>query len=120
MLDFIYMLGINNGQALCDEMAPILRLIGIVIFAIKVVVPIILIVVGMLDLAKAVTEKNEDNIKKAQQALIKKAIAAVLVFLVVTIVNLIMSLVGNKDYKACTDCLDNPWQCNAGSENIGD
>ena len=120
MLDLIYTLTINSANDLCKQMEPILRLVGIVVFAIKVVVPIILIVVGMLDLAKAVTEKNEDNIKKAQQALIKKAIAAVLVFLVVTIVNLLMSLVGNKDYKACTDCLDNPWQCNASSENIGD
>ena len=55
MLDLIYTLTINSANDLCKQMEPILRLVGIVVFGIKVVVPIILIVVGMLDLAKAVT-----------------------------------------------------------------
>ncbi len=108
MLDLFYFL-INSGNELCDQAKPILRLVGIVVFGIKVVVPIILIVVGMIDLAKAVTEKSEDNIKKAQQALIKKAIAAVIVFLVVTIVSLLMNLVGDDSYRACMDCIDDPF-----------
>ncbi len=108
MLDLFYFL-INSEKELCDSAAPILRLVGIVVFGIKVVVPIILIVVGMIDLAKAVTEKSEDNIKKAQQALIKKAIAAVLVFLVVTIVGLLMKLVGDESYDQCMDCINDPF-----------
>ena len=108
MLDLFYFL-INSEKELCDSAAPVLRLVGIVVFGIKVVVPIILIVVGMIDLAKAVTEKSEDNIKKAQQALIKKAIAAVLVFLVVTIVGLLMKLVGDESYSQCMDCINDPF-----------
>ena len=114
MLDLIYTLTINSANDLCKQMEPILRLVGIVVFGIKVVVPIILIVVGMLDLAKAVTEKNEDNIKKAQQALIKKAIAAVIVFLIVTIVALLMNLIGNKYYGKCMTCINDPWSCSTG------
>ena len=67
---------VGSASDLCDAMAPGLRIVGIVVLGIRIAVPIILIVVGMLDLAKAVTEKSEDNIKKAQQGLIKKAIAA--------------------------------------------
>ena len=100
MLDLIYTLTINSANDLCKQMEPILRLVGIV--------------VGMLDLAKAVTEKNEDNIKKAQQALIKKAIAAVVVFLIVTIVALLMNLIGNKDYEKCMTCINDPWSCSTG------
>ena len=74
-----------------------------------IVVPIILIIVGMLDLAKAVNSKSEDDVKKAQQALVKKAIAAVLVFLVVTIVSLLMGLVNSSEYKTCMKCVNHPF-----------
>ena len=93
---------------LCSGLAPVLRIVGIVKWGIQIAVPIILIIVGMIDLAKAVTEKNEDKIKEAQQKLIKKAIAAVLVFLVVYIVGLLMSLIGNQDYKQCMSCINSP------------
>ena len=46
----------------------------------------------MIDFAKAVAAKDENEIKKAQTALIKKAIAAVLVFFVMTIVSLLMTI----------------------------
>lgn len=105
---------------LCGELAPALRLVGIVILGVKIVVPIILIVVGMIDLAKAVTEKSDDKIKAAQNSLIKKAIVAVLVFLVVTIVGVLMTLVGQNDYKECTGCLVSPFdetECAANSNS---
>ena len=91
-----------------DFMA-IVRVVGYVVFAIKIVVPIILIIVGMIDLAKAVSAKDEGEIKKAQQALVKKAIAAVLVFLVVTIVSILMGLVSKKEYKDCMVCINRPF-----------
>lgn len=104
----------NGASTICDGLQPVMRIVGIVILGIKIVVPIILIIVGMIDLAKAVTEKNEDNIKKAQQALIKKAIAAVLVFLVVSIVTVLMTLIGSKDYDECMDCIKTPFSCSDG------
>lgn len=69
-------------------------LIGTVINVIKIGIPIILIIWGMLDLGKAVMAQNEDEIKKAQQVFIKRIISAVLVFLVVFIVQLVLNLIG--------------------------
>ena len=95
------------------DMGTVLRIIGIVVFGIKVVVPILLIIVGMVDLAKAVNAKDEKEIKTAQQNLVKKAIAAVLVFLVVTIVSILMSIVGSGEYKNCLNCVNHPFtRCN--------
>lgn len=110
---------INDPKVLCTELGPVLRLAGIVIFGIKVIVPIVLIIVGMADLAKAVTEKSEDKIKDAQKKLGSKAVAAVLVFLIVTIVSVVMRLAGGTDYKQCMDCIDNPWsgECVQKNEN---
>ena len=92
-------------------MGPILRLVGIVVWGIKVVVPILLIVIGMIDLAKAVSEKSDDKIKEAQNRLIKRAVAAVLVFLVVTFVGLVMGLIGAEDYQECMTCINHPFSC---------
>lgn len=101
----------NSVSSFCDELGPILRLVGIVVKAIQIGVPIILIVIGMIDFTKAVTAKDEGEIKKAQNALIKKAIAAALVFFVIFFVGLIMKIVGNNDYEKCLDCITDPFSC---------
>ena len=59
--------------------------------------PLILVIVGMLDMAKAVTSKDEAEIKKAQTGLVKKAVTAVLVFLMFSLVALLFSVVSNGD-----------------------
>ena len=61
--------------------------------AIQIGVPIILIIVGMFDMGKAITQQKEDEIKKAQSLLVKKAIAAALVFLMFSFVQLIVTVV---------------------------
>ena len=118
MLNLINVLTKVTANTLCDDLGPVLRIVGIAIFIIKVIVPIMLIVVGMLDMAKAVTEKDENKIKDAQHKLIKKAIAAVLVFLIVTIVGVLMNLIGADDYKKCTDCITDPWSCKTSTDDI--
>ena len=96
---------------LCNGLEPILRLVGFVVLGIKIGVPIILIVIGMADLAGAVTQKDESKIKEAQKKLVSRAVAAVMVFLVVTIVGVLMGLVGTDTYKGCMKCINNPTDC---------
>ena len=120
MLDLINILDYATGSDMCTQLEPVLKIVGLVVFGIKVAVPIILIVIGMFDLAKAVTEKKEDDIKAAQQKLIKKAIAAVLVFLVITFVGWLMTLIGSTEYKDCMKCINNPFDCSIDlSETVG-
>ena len=52
--------------------------------AIRIAVPIILILVGMFDMGRAITLQKEDEIKKAQQLLVRKAVAAAIVFIIVS------------------------------------
>ena len=111
MMNLINFLQITSEDDMCSPsgLNPVLRIVGIVILGIKIVVPIILIVVGMLDLAKAVGEKDEGKIKESQNRLVKRAIAAVLVFLVITLVGIVMSLVSGDQYKECIGCLNHPF-----------
>ena len=71
----------------------ILDITNLIYKAIQIGVPIILIIVGMFDMGKAITQQKEDEIKKAQSLLVKKAVAAALVFLMFSIVQLVVSVV---------------------------
>ncbi len=79
----------------CDELDPVINIVKAVLALIRFGVPILLIVMGTIDLAKAVISSKEDEMKKAQGTLIKRIIYAVAVFLVFTIVSVVMTMVAN-------------------------
>lgn len=80
----------------CSDLMPIIRLIkNGVIPLIQIGIPIILILLGMLDLGKAVVASKEDEIKAAQKMLIKRAIYALAIFFVVLIVQLVFGLLSS-------------------------
>lgn len=60
-------------------------------------VAIILIITGMIRLLKAITAGKEDEMKKAKSLLIRKLIAAVLVFFVAAIVKFVVSIAADND-----------------------
>ena len=84
-------------------------IISTIITVIKIAVPILLIIFGMLDLGKAVVAAKEDEIKKGQQTFIKRAIAAIIVFFVIQIVQIVIRFVsGNSQTIAgCFNCFIN-------------
>ncbi len=69
---------------------------------IQIGIPIILIVMGSIDLGKAVLSSDDKEIKGATSKLVKRAIAAVAVFFVTTIVTLLMGLFAKGDNDADT------------------
>ncbi len=78
----------------CRGLEPVVRLIKKGLFPIiQVGIPIVLIVMGTLDLGKAVLSSDEKEIKGAQGRLVKRCIYAVAIFFIVTIVTLLMNLV---------------------------
>lgn len=62
---------------------------------IQVVVPILLIIWGMLDFAKSVIAKNEDDVKKYRKSFISRVISAIIVFLIVFVVQLAVNLIAS-------------------------
>ncbi len=101
--------GVNcNGTIIPEQLVDIIHL---VYNAIRIGVPIILIIVGMVDMGKAITQQKEDEIKKAQQLLVKKAIAAVLVFLMLSLVSLLFSVVTKTDDEAQKKQNTDMWTC---------
>ncbi len=68
------------------------NVVHLIVVAIQVVVPILLIIWGMIDFAKAIIGQDEDKIKAGQKTFMKRLIAAVVVFLIITIVQLAIRL----------------------------
>jgi len=82
------------------------NIVYLIIQLIWIIVPILLVVFGLMDLAKAVMAQKEDEIKKGQQTLVKRAIAAIIVFLVIPIVQIIINYVSGSDdtVVSCFNC----------------
>ena len=91
----------------CHGMLFLVRIIRRGVFPIlQIGIPIILIVLGTLDLAKAVIASEEKQVKEAQSKLIKRCIYAVAVFFIVTLVNVILSMVATTAGKDATGITD--------------
>ena len=74
----------------------------------KIVIPVGLIIMGMIDFSKSVTTSDEGTQKKNVKLFIKRIIFAVLVFAVPWIVETLMVNLGNlTDGVNFTDCLEN-------------
>ncbi len=78
---------------ICGSLGPVLRIVNIIINIIWIGIPIILIILGSIDLGKAVISSKEDEVKKAKKAFINRLIYAILVFAVVWIVTFIFDQV---------------------------
>lgn len=99
----------GSGDGAVSIPGDLANIIHVIYNAIRIGVPIILIVVGMIGMGKAIAQQKEDEIKKAQSTLIKQAIAAVIVFLMFSLVSLIVGVVA-PDMKNNGDS-GNMWNC---------
>lgn len=109
MLDLVQMLASDP----CNGLLPVVQFIRKGVFPIiQIGIPILLIIMGSIDLGKAVLSSDDKEIKGATSKLIKRVIMAVAIFFVVTIVTLVMNLFANVDsedtgdtvgWRACWD-----------------
>lgn len=79
-----------------------------IIKLIKILVPILLVIMGMIDFARAVVSSDEKQMKEAQSRFIKRTLAAVIIFFVIAIVQFVFSAIGTEDnILGCIDCFVN-------------
>ena len=104
MLDALLFLANKTASSVCTGgIASVVGLAKMVIKVLQLVVPIGLIIMGTIDMAKAVIAGDEKKMKEPQKPFIKRIIAAVIVFLIPIIVNMVLSFVttGNSDWIDC-------------------
>lgn len=87
----------------------VLQLSNTVVNIMQIAVPVILVIMGAIDLVKGISSQNDDDIKKAQGMFIKRLIMGALVYFVFVIVKLLISAIGgNSDgIWGCVECFIN-------------
>ena len=113
LLLFINSIHIVKADSICNnpDFLKVMYFFLIIVDIIKIVVPIGLIVMGLMDFSKSVTASDEKVQKKSVTIFVKRVMAAILVFLVPWIVEVLMvtlgNLLGEDDEVNFTDCIEN-------------
>lgn len=102
-----------NVESACYGFDFLIRIIKDGIFPIvQVVIPIILIVLCTFDLGRAVIGSDDKENKKILKRIVRRLVFAILIFFIVTVINLIFTMVGNitenEDLIRWSQCWNNP------------
>ena len=104
---------VSCGDKLLAGIPPIFpQVVSIIYTIIQIAVPVVLVIMGSIDLVKGITASKDDEIKKGQQMFIKRLIVAVVIFLVFVAVKFLISLIATDDKDAnkanrildCAEC----------------
>lgn len=86
------------------DLRNIISFIKLIYTIFQIAIPVLLILFGTIDLGKAVMAGEEKEIKAATEMLMKRAIAAVAVFLLIIIVRLVTEVVGGTQGSEWREC----------------
>lgn len=96
----------------CADTANMWKFVGDIIYVVRIVIPVIIILLGTLDLGKAVMAGEDKKIKETQKTFIRRLIYGVAIFFIFIIVEVIFGLLGVEtekgDSKICWDCATKP------------
>ncbi len=93
----------------------VFRAIGYIIIFIKILVPVILIVLGSIEIGKAAIISDDTALNSAITNFAKKVLIGLIIFFIPTILDLLLGLVSGpsetaEKYETCTNCLLHPNQ----------
>lgn len=94
-IDFSFLQMLDEVSNFCDETSGVWVLIGNIIRVLQFAIPVIIILLGTIDLGKAVMAGDDKVIKEAQKMFMKRLIYGVAVFFVVYIVRAVFSLISD-------------------------
>lgn len=106
----------GNGNH--DEILSIMYIARTVVRILQIAIPIALIVLGTIDIGKAVIAGDEKKMKEAQKPFVKRIIAAVIVFCIPLLVNIIIGFVSTDEWWSCwKDASNDKYKIDNNSDN---
>ena len=81
---------------------------GYILYALKIIIPILLIILGSIDIFQAVISQDEKQLSKSIMKLVQRVIAGVIIFFIPTIINYVFDMVdtnATSRYQGCYECL---------------
>ena len=122
MLNFI-IASVNNLNIeeinICDPentTLKVFQVIGYILFILKILIPILIIVLGMIDFGKSAISSDDKAMQKSAMSLVKRIIIGIAIFFVPLLVKIIFNMIGQfssemkKDYINCVNCLTSPYK----------
>ena len=98
-----------------ENVAKVFRFIGLGFFILKILVPAIIIITGIVNLFKIVTSGKEDDAKKYAKLVVRNVIIGVVIFLAPSIINFVFTTVDDivtpeseSSISNCVNCLLDP------------
>jgi len=111
----LMLLGAGVGT-FCGDTHEILQLVGWALTIFKIVIPLIIIALGLIDLGKAAVSSKPEEIKKSATSLAWRVAGGIVIFFIPTIVMVVFGFVGKfgestgqTDYNICKECITSPW-----------
>ena len=103
----------------------VFQVIGYILFILKILVPIIIIVLGVIEFGKAALSGDEKANTTSFKTLMMRIITGLTIFFIPTILDFALSLVqGTKDaaskYEGCTTCMLDPFSEDCKPKNLTD
>ncbi|MDE6284163.1 MAG: hypothetical protein K2M17_00235, partial [Bacilli bacterium] len=102
-----------DPTSFCVDTAPIWRFAGYIFMLIKIIIPLIIIVLGIVDLFKVITSGDDKAMNKAMASVVQRVVMGIAIFFVPTVVSLIFSIIKEsapflESADACQVCLLRP------------
>lgn len=131
MLNFI-IASVNNLNIeeinICDPENTTLKafqVIGYILFILKILVPIIIIILGIIEFGKAALSGDEKANTTSFKTLMMKIITGIMIFFIPTVLDFALSMVqGTKDvalkYEGCTTCMLDSFSEDCKPKNLTD
>lgn len=107
------------GDNFCDTegVLSVLRLVGYVLFILKVFIPIIIIYVESINFLSAVKDGTSDSLTKHAKFLIIRVAIGIMIIFIPTIIHAVLNSFIPEDSKNCEICVLKPFSCDPNDPN---
>ena len=100
----------------CSQTIEIWRLVGRILLVVKIVIPLLVVIFGLIDIGKSVVASKPEEITKSFKSFLFRLGAAIAIFFIPTIVAFGINLANGfkeveTDYKICSNCIESPSNC---------
>ncbi|MGN1378780.1 MAG: hypothetical protein ACI4XR_00035 [Bacilli bacterium] len=113
--NYTYILANSGVDALScsdENVMKVLELFSVLFVILKIAIPIIIIILGIVSLAKVIISDDQSMLSKTISSLVMKIILGIFIFFLPTLISTIIGYIDDADnvtseYRACTECLLN-------------
>lgn len=106
----------------CYKTALIWQIVGRLFFILKIIIPLLIIIIGIVDFSKASVSGEDKETHKAVNSLIRRIIIGIIIFFIPTLVKIVFDWVSSfndtmkNDFKNCVTCVTSPDSCDTSYE----